>query len=160
MNSFHRGAFYQLLIVTFCVTFISWLSGCQDAHGPGKLVPVVGKVTLDGEPLKTGSVSFRPDKAKGNETLHEPGGEIDETGTYKLFTASKEGAPPGWYKVIVTSAEPIDPNNPYAITKSYIDNRYNAVETSGLAFEVVEKPAAGAYDLSLLKKMPAVPARR
>lgn len=160
MNSFRRGPIYRFFTLAFCVTFVSWLSGCQDSHGPGKLLSVVGKVTLDGEPLKTGSVSFRPDKARGNETLHEPGGEIDETGNYKLYTAGKEGAPPGWYKVIVASAEPIDPNNPYAITKSYIDNRYNSVDSSGLAFEVVEKPAPGAYDLTLLKKMPAAPARR
>src|SRR6266542_622279 len=90
-----------------CVACCAWAAlGCGDSSGAGKLVPVVGKITVAGKPLTTGSVSFRPDKTKGNTSQHEPAGDIDAEGNYKLYTAMKEGAPPGHYQVLVISAEP------------------------------------------------------
>jgi hypothetical protein len=121
--------------------------GCGDSNGVGKLVPVVGKVMVDGKLLKNGSVSFRPDKAKGNNTVHEPAGDIDEQGTYKLYTATKEGAPPGWYKVLVSAAEV----GVYPPTRFYVDAKYGDIDKSDLKIEVVERPAEGAYDLQLTK---------
>src|SRR5436309_2770180 len=54
------------------------LAGCGGA-GDGNRVPVVGKVTFpDGKPLHRGVVIFAPDGAKGNESLHEPRGPIDD----------------------------------------------------------------------------------
>jgi hypothetical protein len=116
-----------------------------------KLTPVAGKVTVNGSPLTTGSVTFHPDAQKGNNTPHIPVGTLDAEGNYKLMSSTKEGAPLGWYKVTVTAQEPIDPKNPYAPPKHMINPKFSDAETSGLAVEVVEKPAAGAYDLKLAK---------
>lgn len=125
------------------------LSGCGSASE--KLTPVVGKVTVNGTPLRSGSVTFHPDAQKGNSTPHIPVGILDAEGTYKLTSATKEGAPPGWYKVTVSAQEPIDPQNPYAPPKHLISPKFSDASASGLAVEVVDNPAAGAYDLTLPK---------
>ena len=112
---------------------------------------MVGKVTADGEPVKAGTVSFRPDKSKGNTTVHEPFGEIDSQGNYKLFTGKKEGAPVGWYRVAVFAGEPVEVGNLSGQAKWYANPKYASADTSELAVEVVEGPAPGAYDLKLTK---------
>jgi hypothetical protein len=80
-------------------------SGCGDASGVGKTFPVAGRITLDGEPLTAAStvVLFKPDAAKGNASPWEPTGTVDGQGNYTLHTKGKRGAPPGWYKVVVTA---------------------------------------------------------
>ena len=125
------------------------LAGCGSDDGIGRTVPVVGKVTVGGKPVKAGSVSFRPDKAKGNKSVQEPFGEIDADGNYKMFTGKKEGAPPGWYRVAVFAGEPVEVGNLSGAAKWYANPKYASAESSGLAVEVVENPAAGAYELKL-----------
>src|SRR5579883_1283932 len=125
------------------------VAGCQK---PGeKLLPVEGKVLLGGKPLSTGFVILHPDKDKGNTSLHEPRGSIDKQGHYRITTNEKSGAPPGWYKVAVTAADQVDPKNPY-FTRWLVPEKYIDYRTSQLAFEVVEHPAEGAYDLTLKDK--------
>ena len=126
------------------------IAGCSGAKTE-KLSPVAGKVTVDGAPLTTGGVTFHPDAAKGNQTPHIPVGTIDAQGNYKLISATKEGAPPGWYKVTVSAQEPIDPKNPYAPPKHLINPKFNDANTSAIEIEVVASPAAGAYDIKLAK---------
>jgi len=116
-----------------------------------KLTPVAGNVTVDGAPLTSGSVTFHADAQKGNTTPHIPVGMVDSQGNYKLMSATKEGAPPGWYKVTVTAQQPIDPKNPYAPPKHLIHQKFSDANTSGLSVEVVAHPSAGAYDLKLAK---------
>src|SRR5258708_4211842 len=94
------------------------VGGCNaDPPGGGKTVPVNGKATVNGSPLKMGTVAFMPIKARGNAIPHVPGGEIDAEGNYKLVTATKPGAPPGWYKVVVVSTEPPNQKDPFASRK-------------------------------------------
>src|SRR5262249_21855206 len=118
--------------------------------GP-QLTPVQGKVTFGDKPLTTGYVIYFPDAAKGNKSQEEPRAEIGPDGTYVLTTGTKPGAAPGWYKVAVSAADQIDPNNPY-FTKWPIPEKYINPNPSGLALEVVEKAAPGAYDLQLAPK--------
>jgi hypothetical protein len=133
--------------------------GCADKSGVGKTYRVVGKVTVNGEPLtiETASVLFRPDKARGNTSSFEPAGIVDEDGSYNLYTNGKEGAPPGPYLVevfaVVPKAGGYRKQRPAASEApiSLIDAKYNSVKTSGLAMEVVENPSQGAYDLQLTK---------
>jgi hypothetical protein len=126
-------------------------AGCADRSGVGNTVPVVGKITVEGQPVKAGTVSFRPDKSKGNPTPHEPAGVIDEQGNYKLFTAKKEGAPPGWYRVAIMAGEPVSVGNISGQARWFANPKYAGVDSSGLAVEVVEQPAPGAYDFQLTK---------
>jgi len=134
------------LLLLCGATFAVSLAGCF--KGKDNLVPVEGKVTVGKKPLTTGFVVFYPDAAKGNISKEEPRGTLDAEGNYRLLTHTKNGAAPGWYKVAVTAADQLDPNNPY-FTKWRIPERYIDPRTSKLTVEVVENPAAGAYDLRL-----------
>ncbi len=73
------------------------LAGCAD-DGP-KLVPVAGRVTLDGQPLSNGSVTLRPEA--GDSNWEQPTGSIDADGKYVVYTQRKPGAPPGKYRVVI-----------------------------------------------------------
>jgi hypothetical protein len=132
-----------------------WLAlGCG---GEGsKFVPVSGKVTLDGQPLPAGSISFQPDASQGNSGMHIPMSPISAGGRYELVTIGKKGAPPGWYKVLVFFNEndlPADDPRQRRSSrpKSLIEPKYTDVQTTDLVVEVVSNPASGAYDLKVSK---------
>jgi hypothetical protein len=123
------------------------LAGC----GGLKLVPVSGKVTLDGKPLKGGGVSFVPDASKGNNAKgFSCTGRINGQGRYELGTSavkgsdSGKGAPLGWYKVTLVTTLPGSPE--ITVNPKYLD-----AATTPLAVEVVADPKEGAYDLQLTK---------
>jgi hypothetical protein len=139
----------SLVFAGFCFALGS--AGCGHADGVGPTVPVVGKVAADGQPVKAGTVSFRPDKSRGNTSVHEPYGEIDSQGNYRLFTGKKEGAPVGWYRVAVFAGEPVEVGNLSGQARWYANPKYASADSSGLVVEVVETPAPGAYDLKLTK---------
>jgi hypothetical protein len=124
--------------------------GCNRGE---QLYPVEGIVFIDGKPLIGGPrsyVVYQPDRSKGNDSPHEPKSTIDATGHYKLMTVAKAGARAGWYKVRVDAAEVVDIKNPY-VTKWLVGKKYIDFGTSDLVMEVVEKPAAGVYDLRVSK---------
>jgi hypothetical protein len=122
--------------------------GC--AKGPGeRLVPVSGMITVKGKPLEAGTVVFHPDAARGNAGTQEPRGTLAE-GRYELTTGGRKGAPPGWYKVAVFALKPAGPEGGMRPPQWLANPRYGDAATSGLAVEVVEDPAAGAYDRDLL----------
>jgi hypothetical protein len=129
------------------------LTGC--GTGGEHLLPVEGTVWLGDGPLATdahtkGTVVLYPDKSKGNTSLEIPRGAIRGDGTYKILTGIKPGVAPGWYKVTVDAAKVVDPKNPYHSVQGFlVPRQYLDQEVSGLAFEVVEQPAVGAYDLKL-----------
>jgi hypothetical protein len=124
------------------------LLGCSRPAAPG-LVPVSGKVTVDDHPLPRGRVLFRPDVNRGNQTPHHPSGAIQPDGSYHLCTARAAGAPRGWYRVVIFAAEPSSHPSGASpgIPKWLIDPRYTQEETTDLLIEVVDHPAAGAYEL-------------
>jgi hypothetical protein len=124
--------------------------GCrQGAEETGELMPVLGKVTVNGERLRSGQVIFRPDAEHGNLSRHEPRGAIDRDGNFELATAGKKGVAPGWYQVAVIATEPFDRANPYVLPKSLIPIKYNDPKTSGLRVEVVRSASPAAYDIEL-----------
>jgi hypothetical protein len=126
------------------------MAGCA---GPSEtFYAVAGKVTVNGEPLKNGAVSFRPDATRGNKSLHHPTGVLDAQGSYEVFTVGRKGAPPGAYKVLVLSDQnqekgPIHPLPPVWATHV----KYTQESTTDLLVEVVAKPEPGAYDFKLIK---------
>jgi hypothetical protein len=133
-------------------------AGCSGDSGVGKTFPVAGKITLDDEPLTAQStvVLFQPDASRGNESPFDAAGTVDETGTYKLTTRGKSGAAPGWYKVVVTARSSStehakSPHGNRPAPRSLLPEKYGLASTSGLAVEVVESPAPGAYDLRLTR---------
>jgi hypothetical protein len=113
-----------------------------------KLGRVSGKVTVAGQPLKTGSVTFRPDAARGNTTLHNPTSPIDAEGHYDLVVpVDRKGAPLGWYKVLVTAYDNPRPGH----LKSFISMKYQDAKSTPLEKEVIENPEPGRYDLNLTR---------
>lgn len=144
-------AAHRWSVVCLTAWFLMVLPGCGTRSGAGKLVPVIGKVSFEGDALTTGSLSFRPDGNKGNTSKVEPFGTIGPDGTYKLFTAQKEGAPTGWYKVIVVVDTPSNPKDPYSMPRSVIHKKYRDPKTTDLSVEVVENAAPGTYDLTVTK---------
>lgn len=126
--------------------------GCGDGGPP--LAPVSGTATVNGKPLAVGSVSFRPDAAKGNTSPHHPTGSIRADGRFELFTLGKPGAPPGHYKVLVfadanttVGGNAAHPKPPAWLT----DPKYTAERTTDLRVEVVPSLESGRYDLKLTK---------
>jgi hypothetical protein len=130
----------QLLCLTAC-----------GSDSVGRTVPVRGKVTVDGAPLKEGSVVYWPNANKGNQSPLEAVGQIKEDGTYELLTRGKPGARPGSYKVTVTAQHKLNPNDVYSKTKQLAPQMYTTKETTTLVIEVVESPGPTAYDLDLKK---------
>jgi hypothetical protein len=131
--------------------------GCDDS-GVGRTLPVAGKVTVQGTPLtaKSTVVLFKPDASRGNTSPHEPTGTVDADGNYTLKTKGKKGAPPGWYKVVVTAHDESPPEHPKdprhrPAARSLVPAKYGTEKTSDLAVEVVEGPPPGAYDLKLTR---------
>ena len=57
----------------------------------------------------------------------------------------------GRYRVTVTAHAPADAKNPYAPPRHLINPIFGDVQTSGLAVQVVENPAPGAYDFNVTK---------
>ncbi len=128
--------------------------GCADTGI--KTLPVAGKVTLNGKPFISGTatVLFQPDKAKANTSVLDAVGKIDEQGAYSLVTMGRPGAPPGWYKVVVTAfagtpQHPKTVRDRGIVVRSLLPAKYGSVATTDLAVQVVENPASGAYDLKL-----------
>lgn len=122
-------------------------AGCGSG-GVGKTVPVEGTVTLGGQPLKTGTITFHPDAAKGNTFKQLPVGTIQD-GKYKLAVGAKDGAPPGWYKVTIESSVPSNPKDEYSEAKSVISEMFANPAVTTLTAEV--KDGGGPYDFKVTK---------
>jgi hypothetical protein len=125
------------------------LSATLGCSNEVKLIPVSGRVTVNGKPLTSGWVCFKPDKAKGNTFGGEPIGEINDQGEYTLNYRGKPGAPPGAYKITVTSTGPTTSDNTTVKTQNTVRMTYFHANTTPLAAEVVMEPPPGAYDLKL-----------
>jgi hypothetical protein len=119
--------------------------GCGPSLPP--LFPVSGKVTLGDKPLTEGQVSLIPE---GNQlpvglTIT---GQIDSSGVYKIYTAGKEGAPEGKYKVTVvpllTGGSDGKKSGSLPFNKKFCD----PTKTT-LVIQVSASPKENAYDLKL-----------
>jgi hypothetical protein len=130
------------------VLLIAGSAGC----GGGYDATVAGAVSLDGNPLHRGTVSFAPQSA-GSAAF----GVIKGDGTYSLKTGRGEGLPPGAYVATVAADEapavsqskdggPPPPGKP--ITPDW----YRNPATSGLTFEV--EPGENTIDLKLTSTPP------
>jgi len=71
--------------------------GCQSGEPPPpRLVPVEGKVTLDGKPLEGASIGFLPPTGSAG------GSDVGPDGSYKITTMGFEGLPAGEYTVQIS----------------------------------------------------------
>lgn len=130
-------------ICSLCVVLVvgSFL-GCGGDDGP-ELGQVTGTVTLDGQPLPGGTISFIPDNSAGT-TGPLSDSEIGPDGTYVLNGAGgRQGAVIGKHVVTVigppdlsnTSRDPNDPE-PAPGPPVKVSGKYADSTTSGLTAEV------------------------
>jgi hypothetical protein len=143
MTPFLRPA-RAVLAVVACLTLALGCSGGKKAT----LAPVTGTVTVGGQPLTSGQVSFVP-TTKDVQAAGLSAGTIDSSGKYTIYTDGKAGAPLGTYKITVTpsmmpTADGKPPTMPF-------NNKYRDIATTSLTKEVIASPEAGRYDLSLEK---------
>jgi len=112
------------------------LPGCSGS--PEATQPVEGLVTYQGEPLEGGAVLFDMVTPTGSGKRYTARARIDSQGRYSLSTFGEEdGAVAGRYRVAVSGKEPVLTNEADAPPPA-IPLKYSSVETSGLAYEVVE----------------------
>jgi hypothetical protein len=113
---------HLFLLLGLC---LSMLTGCGDDR-PSR-VPVSGKVTIDGQPVTSGSVSFQPQLGR------VAGGQLDEQGRFTLTTFDKgDGCVPGKHAVTVHSTEQLNGNT----IRWNVPKKYKNKSTSGLEVTV------------------------
>jgi len=134
----------QLCISAIAVAWVA-LAGCSDSSQL-ETATVSGTVTLDGNPLSKGIVTFQPEYGRGAT------GYIQADGSYLLSTyKSGDGAIVGAHKIGVISTE-IDPNQgPESGSKSLVPTMYATPDGSGLSAEV-QPDQENRIDLKLTSK--------
>jgi hypothetical protein len=125
------------------------LAGCGGVYDSS----VSGMVTLDGNPVPRGTVSFHP-------ASPGPAGyaRIDSDGSYFVRTGREDGLPHGDYQVTVIASEPPAVSQsanggPPPAGKPITPPWYRATETSGLKFTV--QPGKNEINLELKSQPPA-----
>jgi hypothetical protein len=118
---------------------VLFLVGCG-----GNPATVSGKVTLDGQPLTKGDISFY---AAGSACAN---GQIDASGNYSLHTGTDEGLQPGTYQVAIVANDILMPTQPYGspIPKLITPPQYSNVTTSGFTAEV--KPGKNTFNFEMV----------
>lgn len=113
----------RLLIVGFGLVVI----GC------GSKLPIVeGTVTLDGEPLPDARVVFEsPDRPTATA-------KTDQSGHYDMVTGSQRGMAAGSYRIAISAYKTKDGGTESPMPILVTPKKYNSVETSELAVEILE----------------------
>lgn len=95
-----------VVLVSLCLV---GLVGCGSGS---KIVPVSGKVTCRGVPIKDAAITFSPLGKEGEkETGKAAGGSIDAKGEFFVGTYSeKDGALIGKHRVIISYNNPYEPH--------------------------------------------------
>jgi hypothetical protein len=122
------------------------LLGCRDG-GPPKdteglrnLQPVSGTVSFQGKPTPGAVVLFHP-SADPDSFKKRIAGIVDEEGLFEMSTTvgagTRPGVEPGAYRVSISWAEPIDPNDKDSdMGPDLLPVKYKDHSTSGLTVEI------------------------
>jgi len=136
-----RPLFFLVLLTVVAV-------GCGPPLPP--MATVKGKVTVDGQPVTSGQVTFIPTDAKNS--AFGSAGPIDSNGEYTLSTAGHDGAPLGQYKVTVArTANMVPTPGATPMSQAPFGAQYQDSAKTPLTKEVVKDPEPGRYDLQLTK---------
>lgn len=119
----------------FCLLFVTLVSvgGCGAGVDPLQRQAVVGNVTLNGEPIEEGSITFQPEAASGETTTGgaTATGAVISEGKYEI--PKENGLAPGSYRVSISSPEPVPDrsgddlmNNPGPPRKERVAAKYNS----------------------------------
>jgi hypothetical protein len=125
ISDFARLAFRRAITPAICFALVASFPGCEGSDPLGRK-GLSGQVTLDGAPIKQGSIRFESET--GAATVLATGAPIVD-GAYEL--PREGGLVDGKYKVIVTAAEPDTRsaddlmNNPGPPPKELVPAKYN-----------------------------------
>lgn len=117
----------HVFLLTCCGLFVGLAaSGCTGSADPLGRQEISGSVTLDGQPLDTGSIRFEPQE--GGATAS---GAMIVNGVYAV--PANQGLAPGVYRVFITAVEADSEkrtgeevmNNPGPPKKELIPAKYN-----------------------------------
>lgn len=127
--------------------FVLLCSGCGGGDGEVPTGQVTGVVTLNGQPLPDGAVSFYDDS-----TGNSAGGTI-ENGKFEI----SDPVPAGAYKVAIHPPEPPQPDDvasseQASVNAELIPFGYQDESASGLTATVVEGP--NSFEFALLPEGP------
>jgi hypothetical protein len=137
----------RFIVPRYClVVLLAVAAGCKPSGPP--LAPVQGKVTVDGQSVTSGQVSYLTTDATNTAGLSA--GKIDSNGEYTIYTSGQSGAPLGKYKVTVTPSM-VPTQGATGMPSTPINAQYQDQSRTPLTKEVVANAAAGAYDLPLTK---------
>ena len=117
-------------VLTYCVCSLVILcllmAGCNREKGLQGLVPVKGKITLDGEPIADASITLSPNST-GDEA-RSCGATSDKDGNFTLQTLrANDGAFPGEYTISVRKMVP---------DKTYTDEEYAEANAKGVSLKI------------------------
>ncbi len=110
-------------------------AGGMSAAGCGRrvtLVPVTGRVTLDGKPLEFGAVMVQPQAGPAAQA------KIAADGSFRLGTfAADDGAIPGPATVrVICRKDVTPPGGERAFGPSLIPEKYGRFDTSGITVDI------------------------
>lgn len=118
----------QWSVLLSILTSLVWCAGCRPEAPPtGSLS---GKVTLNGQPLTMGTLTFVDDRTGTGASA-----ELDASGSYDIKTIRT-----GHYRVAIYSPppKPESPSQDVGAMKLNIPDKYRSPETSGLTATVKE----------------------
>lgn len=124
---FIRASCTLPLITAICLSV-----GCGSEYG----ATASGVVTLDGEPITPGRVTFAPIGSSAVPAVSD----LDDDGRFSLSTQKKPGLAPGKYAVAVQAFRPPDVpqgQRSFKPSEPLVPEKYLQVGTSGLEYEIV-----------------------
>jgi hypothetical protein len=127
--------------------FLAMLAASAGCNHDSSVARVNGIVRLDGKPLTTGAVRFVPEAGRSAT------GVIQSDSTFTLGTYGKsDGAVIGTHKVAIIAYDAASDGRPaYEVrkptSKSLVPERYAAIGTSKLTFEVKPGNNQAEFDL-------------
>ncbi len=146
----HRNQFLMCSLVIG--PFLLLLSiGCSGSENPQTII-ASGIVTIDGQPMTKGTVTFQPVLSEIGNLKRPATGQIDSSGRFQLSTFQDgDGLLPGKYHVVITAFENAPTAEEYAAgakRKSLIPEKYGNPATSGLEVIVTDSSNEFTFELN------------
>jgi hypothetical protein len=140
-----RAAYTVLVALLTCLG----LSGCN--KGPAGLVPVSGKLTLDGKAWpRFGQINFSPVKPAEGHPVLPAMARVNDDGSFTILTPDAPGLLPGEYNIAVRCM--LEARDERHRGKSAIPERYGSPQTSGLKVTIAEGSKPVVLNLDLQSK--------
>ena len=127
------------------------LAAAAGCGGKRTIVPVSGRVTLEGAAVAQVRIAFMPTESGEGSPIRPASSGLDSDGRYKLSTFEPgDGAIPGEYDVVIVSiTSGPTMQNPTAPEVWGIPRHYGRPGQSGLSVTVPDQRAAVTFDFDL-----------